>query len=60
MGMYGDRDIVVNPDQWKVMAAGMPQALIKKYNNAGHFIMLDEPKNFMETLKDFLDHETAN
>jgi pimeloyl-ACP methyl ester carboxylesterase len=57
MGMYGDRDIVVHPAQWKAMADGIPQARIQRFDKAGHFIMLDEPKNFMETLRDFLDHE---
>ena len=57
MGMYGGRDIVVSPSQWKVMADGVPHAQIQRYNKAGHFIMLDEPQNFMETLRDFLDHE---
>jgi pimeloyl-ACP methyl ester carboxylesterase len=60
MGMYGNRDIVVNPDQWKAMAEGIPQAVIKRYDNAGHFIMLDDPKNFMESLRDFLNHEPTN
>jgi pimeloyl-ACP methyl ester carboxylesterase len=54
MGMYGDKDIVVNPNQWKPMLEGIPQARIEKFKNAGHFIMLDEPKIFMEMLYDFL------
>lgn len=57
MGMYGDRDIVVHPAQWKAMADGIPQARIQRFDKAGHFIMLDEPRYFMETLRDFLDHE---
>jgi pimeloyl-ACP methyl ester carboxylesterase len=57
MGMYGDRDIVVSPTQWKVMAKGIPQARIHRFNKAGHFIMLDEPQNFMALLRDFLDYE---
>ena len=57
MGMYGDRDIVVHPAQWKAMADGIPHARIQRYNKAGHFIMLDEPQSFMETLRNFLDHE---
>ena len=60
MGMYGNRDIVVHPGQWKAMAEGIPQAVIKRYDNAGHFIMLDAPKNFMETLRDFLNQEPTN
>ncbi len=57
MGMYGDRDIVVHPAQWKLMAAGVPHARIERYRSAGHFIMLDEPQKFMEALRAFLDSE---
>lgn len=55
MGMYGDKDIVVAPDQWKPIQAGLPEARIERFSSAGHFIMLDEPQKFMETLRDFLD-----
>lgn len=55
MGMYGHKDIVVNPNQWKPMLEGIPHARIERFPNAGHFIMLDEPPKFMETLRDFLD-----
>lgn len=57
MGMYGDRDIVVNPDQWKPLQQGVPNARIERFNKAGHFIMLDEPKSFIEKLQDFLNSE---
>ena len=60
MGMYGDRDVVVDPGQWKPMPEGIPHAVIKRYHHAGHFIMLDDPKNFMETLRDFLNHGPTN
>ncbi len=58
MGMYGARDIVVDPNQWKPMLEGIPTARIERYPKAGHFIMLDEPQTFMDTLKNFLDCET--
>lgn len=58
MGMYGDRDIVVNPSQWKVMLDGIPQTRVERYRTAGHFIMLDEPQLFMDTLRNFLDTES--
>jgi len=57
MGMYGDKDIVVHPAQWKDMLAGIPHARIERFHAAGHFIMLDEPQRFSETLKNFLDDE---
>lgn len=56
MGMYGDRDIVVNPSQWKAMSEGVPHARIQRFQKAGHFIMLDEPESFMQSLLEFLDH----
>jgi pimeloyl-ACP methyl ester carboxylesterase len=55
MGMYGDKDVIVHPKQWQPLQAGVPQARIERFKNAGHFIMLDEPQTFQETLKDFLD-----
>jgi pimeloyl-ACP methyl ester carboxylesterase len=60
MGMYGDRDNIVHPRQWKPLKAGVSQARIERYPRAGHFIMLDEPKNFQLTLKDFLDKAETN
>ena len=54
MGMYGNRDIVVSPKQWQVLLAGVPHARIERFTEAGHFIMLDEPERFADTLKNFL------
>lgn len=59
MGMYGAKDIVVHPKQWKALKDGVPQARIEYYKKAGHFIMLDEPHQFRVTLKDFLDCDEA-
>ncbi len=56
MGMYGDRDVIVNPNQWQLMQANIPQVRIERFKNAGHFIMLDAPERFMHTLHDFLDN----
>jgi pimeloyl-ACP methyl ester carboxylesterase len=55
MGMFGAKDNVVHPDQWKPLKEGLPEARIERFENAGHFIMLDEPKPFVETLHDFLN-----
>jgi pimeloyl-ACP methyl ester carboxylesterase len=59
MGMYGNRDLIVHPKQWKPMQEGIPHARIERFPRAGHFIMLDEPQLFMNTLRDFLDCEAA-
>ncbi len=55
MGMYGDRDVIVNPRQWLPLKAGVPHARIERFPDAGHFIMLDSPKAFVRLLHGFLD-----
>ncbi len=55
MGMYGDRDIVVDPMQWIPLQEGIANARIERFHQAGHFIMLDEPEPFKNVLADFLD-----
>ncbi len=57
MGMFGHRDNIVSPNEWKPLLKSIPHARIERYPRAGHFIMLDEPPTFMTTLKDFLDAE---
>jgi len=57
MGMYGDRDIIVSPKQWQPMQKGITHAQIERFPLAGHFPMLEEPQNFGERLKAFLDKE---
>jgi pimeloyl-ACP methyl ester carboxylesterase len=55
MGMYGDRDVIVHPRQWEPMKHGIPHVHIEHFPAAGHFPMLEEPQNFGERLKTFLD-----
>lgn len=59
MGMYGDKDIIVDPREWKTLVNGVQHAEIVRYDKAGHFIMMDEPEDFKMKLKQFLD-ETAS
>lgn len=54
MGIYGKRDIVVNPNQHLVMSAGVPHAQIQYIQDSGHFPMLDTPDLFIDTLRTFL------
>lgn len=54
MGMFGDRDNIVDPRQWQPLLAGVPTARIERFKNAGHFIMLDEPKDCLSKIQDFL------
>jgi pimeloyl-ACP methyl ester carboxylesterase len=55
MGIYGDRDVIVHPRQWEPMKKGISHAHIERFSSAGHFPMLEEPQNFAERLKAFLD-----
>jgi pimeloyl-ACP methyl ester carboxylesterase len=55
MGMYGHRDNIVHPKQWKPMKDGIPTARIEQFPKSGHFIMIDEQETFNRTLKAFLD-----
>lgn len=55
MGMYGDQDVIVAPDQWIPLKMGVPHARIERFADAGHFIMLDAPERFREVLHHFLD-----
>jgi pimeloyl-ACP methyl ester carboxylesterase len=55
MGMYGDKDVIVHPLQWKPLLNGVPHALIERFPKAGHFPMLEEPIIFSQKLKRFLD-----
>lgn len=56
MGMYGKKDIIVNPNQSKVLKQYVPQSRIDWYTNAGHFIMLDQPERFHASVVDFLNN----
>ena len=55
MGMYGDRDVIVNPNQWSVLDEYLQKVRIERFKKSGHFIMLDEPHRFNTTLKEYLD-----
>ncbi len=54
MGIYGERDIIVNPNQWQPLQQGAEEARIERFLGSGHFPMLDEPQRFLDTLRNFL------
>jgi pimeloyl-ACP methyl ester carboxylesterase len=55
MGIYGHKDVIVNPNQWKPLQSNVPNVRIERFPEAGHFPMLDQPRKFQETLRNFLD-----
>ena len=54
LGMYGRWDMIVHPNQSKALKAGVKQAQISWYKDAGHFPMMDDPERFNAELRDFL------
>jgi pimeloyl-ACP methyl ester carboxylesterase len=56
LGIYGQRDRIVDPDQGEVLARGAPRADVCRFHRSGHFPMLDEPERFYQVLGEFLNH----
>lgn len=54
MGMYGAKDIIVNPNQKDLILKLTAQPHVTLFENAGHFIMLDDPDRFIQVLQEFL------
>lgn len=54
MGMYGRKDIIVSPNQGKLLLRHAPHSRETWFENAGHFPMMDEPERFYDTINDFL------
>ncbi|HEX8993061.1 MAG TPA: alpha/beta hydrolase [Anaerolineales bacterium] len=55
LGLYGDKDRVVDPLQWQPLERGAERAQIARFPTAGHFMMLENPTEFSQILKRFLD-----
>jgi pimeloyl-ACP methyl ester carboxylesterase len=54
LGIYGKKDIIVDPKQSKVLKQYLPSSKIAWFEQSGHFPMMDESARFHETLRDFL------
>jgi pimeloyl-ACP methyl ester carboxylesterase len=54
LGIYGKRDVIVHPQQYRPLQAGVPHARIEIRENSGHFPMLDEPEAYLDIIKSFL------
>jgi len=55
MGIFGAKDVIVNPNQWQPLQENLPSARIERFPDAGHFPMLDTPDKFREILLNFLE-----
>lgn len=56
LGVYGARDLIVNPNQSQLLKATAPHSKIAWFEKSGHFPMLDEPQRFHNTVRDFLNN----
>jgi pimeloyl-ACP methyl ester carboxylesterase len=56
LGVYGRNDIIVHPNQGKLLLKAAPTAYEAWFENSGHFPMMDEPQRFHITVNDFLHH----
>jgi pimeloyl-ACP methyl ester carboxylesterase len=54
LGIFGEHDNIVNPNQSRELTSGLPHARIQMMPRSRHFPMLDEPELFRKTLLDFL------
>jgi pimeloyl-ACP methyl ester carboxylesterase len=55
LGIYGTGDNIVAPQQAQLIAEGIPQGRIRMMEQAKHFVMLDQPEEFNQTLIRFLE-----
>ncbi len=56
MGVFGKRDIIVNPKQSQVLRQYIPTSRIEWFEGSGHFPMIDEPDRFHDVIRDFLNN----
>lgn len=54
LGVFGEHDNIVDPDQARVLAKGVLHARVQMMPHSRHFPMLDEPDLFRQALLDFL------
>ncbi len=54
MGIYGLRDVVVNPNQIKVFKQHIPHGIAVPIREAGHFPMWDTPTEFYRAFEQFM------
>ncbi len=59
MGMYGARDVIVNPKQYEPLQAGIKQTRVEVMPNSGHFPMIDEPDKYLALIRSFLETKAA-
>jgi len=59
LGIFGEHDNIVHPNQAQVLKKGVPHAHIQMMPHSRHFAMQDEPELFRQTLLGFLLDEVV-
>ena len=54
MGMYGDKDNLVHPEQWKPLSQALPGARIERFHRSGTLLCWMNQNYFVSTLHNFL------
>jgi pimeloyl-ACP methyl ester carboxylesterase len=57
LGIFGEHDNIVNPNQSKELRKSIPRARVQMMKYSRHFPMVDEPELFRQTLLDFLSQD---
>lgn len=55
LGIYGRKDVIVNPDQAALLRRCAPHSQLAIFEDSGHFPMMDEPVRFHKILRTFLN-----
>ncbi len=55
MVIVGSEDIILPPAESRTLSDGIPNCTLIVIEKAGHFPMLEQPREFNRTLRDFLD-----
>lgn len=55
MGIYGQKDNIVDPQQGEVLREGVEQAVVHYFEASAHFPMLDEAERFNKSIRTFLE-----
>jgi len=59
LGMYGSKDNIVDPDQWRALTRAYPNSASKVYPGQKHFLMLSTGTSFQQDLRAFLDEQVT-
>lgn len=56
LGIYGKKDLIVDPKQSQVLKQYAPHSQVAWFEHSGHFPMMDESERFHATVRDFLNN----